>query len=109
MFYFSNKYYYYYFTKGCPLMRIDSKGFAHTEMLYKAVEKQDVPNKEWLLDHLSEYTRTMLFDLEKDPQQLQPLDDPETEERMIRLMVRLMKDNDAPQEQYERLELTDYL
>ena len=97
------------FTKGCPLMRIDSKGFAHTEMLYKAVEKQDVSNKEWLLDHLSEYTRTMLFDLEKDPQQLQPLDDPETEERMIRLMVRLMKDNDAPQEQYERLELTDDL
>ena len=48
---------------------------------------------------------TLLFDLENDPGQERPLDDPETEERMIRLLVSLMKHNDAPLEQYERLGL----
>lgn len=47
----------------------------------------------------------MLFDLEADPNQENPLNDPEAEKRMIRLMVDLMKANDCPAEQYERMGL----
>ena len=47
----------------------------------------------------------MLFDLETDPQQEHPIDDPEIEARMIALLVDLMKANDAPPEQFERLGL----
>ena len=48
---------------------------------------------------------TLLFDLKHDPAQEHPIDDPELEARMIKLMVQLMKDNDAPPEQFERLGL----
>jgi hypothetical protein len=34
-----------------------------------------------------------------------PLDDPEVEARMVELLVALMKANDAPPEQFERLGL----
>lgn len=49
----------------------------------------------------------MLFDVEADPGQLSPLDDPETEERMVKAMIRLMEENDAPKEQYTRLGLKE--
>ena len=49
---------------------------------------------------------TLLFDLETDPQQEHPLHDPEIEARMIVLLVKLMKANDAPPEQFERLGLS---
>jgi hypothetical protein len=49
---------------------------------------------------------SLLFDLETDPKQEHPINDPEVEERMIKLMIQLMKENDAPAEQYERLGLT---
>ena len=48
---------------------------------------------------------TMLFDMEADPRQETPIDDPDAEARMISLLVRLMEENDAPTEQYERLGL----
>lgn len=48
---------------------------------------------------------TMLFDIEVDPGQESPLDDPETEQRMIREMIDLMKANDSPPEQFERMGL----
>jgi hypothetical protein len=47
----------------------------------------------------------MLFDLESDIDQTTPIDDPETEKRMIEIMRRLMKENDAPLEQFERIGL----
>jgi arylsulfatase A-like enzyme len=46
---------------------------------------------------------TLLFDLETDPAQEHPLADDEQELRMLRLLVRLMHDNDAPPGQFERL------
>ena len=48
---------------------------------------------------------TALFDLEADPWQLQPLDDPGQEERLCALMRQAMRDCDAPAEQYSRLGL----
>ena len=47
----------------------------------------------------------MLFDLETDPGQTNPLSDPERESYFRKEIVRLMKENDAPPEQYERMGL----
>lgn len=49
----------------------------------------------------------MLFNVVDDPGQLHPLDEPETEARMVKHMIRLMKENDAPAEQYVRLGLQE--
>ena len=49
--------------------------------------------------------RTLLFDLENDPNQEHPLHDGTVEQMMIAHLVRLMKENDAPPEQFERLGL----
>ena len=46
---------------------------------------------------------TLLFDLESDPGQLNPIADDAVEGRMIEHMVELMRANDAPSEQYQRL------
>jgi hypothetical protein len=74
------------FTKGCRVMKIP--GFPQHV-------PRDVPYE----------CKTMLFDNESDPAQDAPLDDPAIEKRMIGLLVRHMKENEAPAEQYERLGL----
>ena len=52
----------------------------------------------------------MLFDLDSDPGQERNLaGDSDIEDTMIRNLVSLMKENEAPAEQYERLGLEDYL
>ena len=51
----------------------------------------------------------LLFDLHKDPAQENPLPDPDVDPAVKRAMtehlVRLMRENDAPPEQFERLGL----
>lgn len=64
-----------------------------------------IPAKEWDSIDFNEYP-TMLFDLERDPMQLNPIQDTEVEERMINLMTELMKENDCPVEQFKRLGLS---
>lgn len=67
------------FTKGCPVLKIPvQRGFAHPDLL---------------------------FDVERDPQQLRPIEDAAVRARMEALLVRLMRENDAPQEQFARLGL----
>ena len=73
------------FTKGMPVLKTPSPGWPHHHKF-----------------------GTMLFDLETDPGQLHPITDPAAEKRMIELMVKLMKQNDAPAEQYERLGVEEY-
>ena len=70
------------FTKGCRLMRI--------------------PARLWADAHTFGH---MLFDLQADPRQESPIRDPAVEQRMTKLMVDLMRQNDAPPEQFERLGL----
>ncbi len=48
---------------------------------------------------------SMLFDLEADPHQENPIVDSEIEKRMMKLLVELMNKNDCPREQFERLGL----
>lgn len=93
------------FTKGCPLMRIESPGIPAGRMPLPASTLRLVDG-EYLSKKYNETKHTLLFDLQTDPQQLQPLQDEEIEKRMIALLLQLMRENDAPQEQYERLGLT---
>ena len=51
----------------------------------------------------------MVFDLRSDPQQEHPMDDQVVHRRLCKEMVRMMRASDAPEEQYLRLGLTDYL
>ena len=74
------------FTKDTPVMRI------------QAMQPR---NKDLLANVLG----TSLYDLQTDPGQEHPLDDPEIEAMMRAHLVRLMRENDAPAEQFERLGL----
>ena len=68
------------FTKGCRLMKISGSP--------------------WQFNHPYE---TMLFDLDNDHGQNNPIQDPVIEARMITQMRQMMKENDAPPEQFDRL------
>ncbi len=70
------------FTKGCRIMKIATRT--------------------WVNPH---QFGTLLFDLATDPAQDHPIDNPAVEQRLIAHMVRLMRETDAPPEQYERLGL----
>lgn len=74
------------FTKGCPLLRVPGQAWGDTES-----------------------TPTVLFDLKEDPGQLKPITDEAVERQMIDHMIRLMKESDAPDEQFRRLALLPYL
>lgn len=72
------------FTKGAPLMQLSGHPFGNADAFELG---------------------TMLYDLETDPEQQSPLADPELELRMIDLMLALMRANDAPSSQYDRMGL----
>lgn len=71
------------FTKGCPVMRIDATTYTDAHSF-----------------------GTLLFDIENDPKQQQPLQNEHVKQRMTELLIRLMTENHAPTEQFERLGLT---
>lgn len=73
------------FTKGCRLMKIADIGLGM------------VP--------LTHHWQSVLFNVTDDPRQTTPLHNPAVVARMKQEIVRLMRENDAPQEQYERLGL----
>ena len=80
------------FTKNCPVLRIpvlETSPFS--------------PNMgpRCLLEN-----ETRLYDLDNDPAQAKPLQDAEIEARLRSTMARLMAENDAPDEAFERLELS---
>lgn len=70
------------FTKGVPLLKIPGTGATECRI-----------------------ADTMLFDVLNDPEQLKPYRDEETERRLTARMIELMRQAEAPQEQYERLGL----
>ncbi|MDL2234161.1 sulfatase [Ruminococcaceae bacterium OttesenSCG-928-L11] len=71
------------FTKGMPVLRTKARG--------------DIVN--------AINTGTKLYNLKADPHQETELDDAETEAKMANLLIRAMKDSDAPAEVYQRLGL----
>ncbi len=72
------------FTKGCPVMKIPARA-----------QRSKSPH----------VFTNLLFDLQSDPRQEHPIQNAEIEARMIEHMLRLMKENDAPEEQYRRVGL----
>lgn len=50
---------------------------------------------------------TLLFDLQTDPGQQNPINNPNVEAMMVQHLLRLMQANDAPPEQFERLGLAE--
>ena len=70
------------FTKGCRTLKIEGRTRHNTFQF-----------------------GTMLFDLDADPRQEHPIENPEIEQNMIAHLVRLMRENDAPPDQFERLGL----
>ena len=80
------------FTKNCPVLRIpvlETSPFS-PNMGPRCLLEND----------------TRLYDLDSDPAQAKPLQDAEIETRLCSLMARLMAENDAPDEAFERLELS---
>lgn len=74
------------FTKGCQILKIDKS--AHNSPFNNMYR-----------------FGSRLYDLKNDPGQQSKLDDTKTEKRMIDAMIQMMRKNDAPAEQYERLGL----
>lgn len=73
------------FTKGTPVMKITS-----VEDSSGDTSARKMPD-------------TVLYDLESDPDQLHPIENEEVENKMIENMIALMRENDAPHEQYLRM------
>ena len=73
------------FTKGCKVLKIPVKN---------TVKNTGAKSFEY---------GNLLFDVEKDEKQLDPLDEPEIELEMLNMMRILMKESEAPIEQYERM------
>lgn len=76
------------FTKGCRVMKIPCASRLKNATFCNSFQ----------YGHL-------LWDLRNDPEQKTSLNDPETEAELINAMIILMKKNDAPPEQYERMGL----
>jgi arylsulfatase A-like enzyme len=103
------------FTKETPLMKIDTAPRLQAEMnMYLELSKAFLPpdfDQSKLAGLLKAYDpaqmqgETSLYDILKDPKQEHPIEDVVIEERMATLMKRLMKENDAPPEQFERMGL----
>jgi arylsulfatase A-like enzyme len=70
------------FTKGCRTMKVAARSWRDMHQF-----------------------GTLLFDLESDPKQENPIRDPAIEQMMVTHLIRLVKDNDAPPDQFERLGL----
>jgi len=109
-----------------PVSRENQPLSNHTLMLGRMNDRQEVPplkESEWAGPfsftkdlRLMKFPResrikaydygNLLFDLETDPEQEKPLNDPALEKKMIEKLVQLMKEAEAPEEQYVRLGLT---
>ena len=80
------------FTKGVPLMKIPAETSTSPD------------NSSYWYDRHMKYG-DLLFDLKEDPGQNHPIKDKAVEERMKEAMIRLMRESEAPEEQYKRLGL----
>jgi hypothetical protein len=75
------------FSKGCPLLKVEGLGSIASVNPFL-----------W---------GSLLFDLQSDPGQVNPIRDAEVELRIIDLMLELMRHNQAPADQYARLGLPE--
>jgi arylsulfatase A-like enzyme len=78
------------FTQGMPLLRVPAR---------PGVKTREPPHG------LFEDARTVLYDLHRDPGQVTSVDDARVVDRLVRGMLRAMRDHEAPPEAYRRLGL----
>jgi len=97
------------------LMPTTMRGFLPVEQLKRAemhppfsftrgIPTMKIPTGAWHAGKRDVF-QTRLWDVENDPEQTVPVEDPAAEAAMIDHMLRLMRECDAPQEQYTRLGL----
>ncbi len=72
------------FTKGCPVLRMQSKTIRSGKL-----------------------DKDYLFDLQEDPDQLSPIDNPETEQQLLVKLAQHLKQNEAPAALYKRFGIED--
>jgi hypothetical protein len=80
------------FTKEMPVLRIDA-----------LKDARRIPNNDrvgWAVDH-----GTVVYDLERDPKQLEPFRDEAVERRLRRGIEAVLRAHDAPAELYARYQL----
>ena len=82
------------FTKGAPVLRVPATPKSPQYKLHGPASQND--------------TVTVLFDLAVDPRQEHPVTDAREQDRLCGHIVRLMKQNDAPAEYFERLGLAPH-
>lgn len=80
------------FTKGVPVMKVPAESATSPD------------NSSYWFDRHMKFG-DLLYDLEKDPAQMTPFADEKIEQRMKEAMKCLMRESEAPKEQFERLEL----
>jgi len=98
------------FTKRCPVLKVpNGKNSSQTDFSIflsdePAAKNQPIDNND--LIYAANFG-TKLFDLENDPKQRNELNDCEVEARMANLLIRAMNECDSPNEQFERVGLSD--
>ena len=80
------------FTKGVPVMKIP------------ATPESSPHNTCYMYDDHLKYG-DLLFDLQTDPKEETPIQDPDVESRMLVAMSKLLHCNEAPPELYERIDI----
>jgi arylsulfatase A-like enzyme len=95
------------FTKGCPLLRIPKKSnFGNTDFSFLLSDNKNTTRRIDNNDLLNAANfGDKLYDIKNDPRQGEELNDIAMETRMANLLVRAMRENEAPEEQYERIGL----
>lgn len=93
------------FTKGIRLMKLADHNYIGGNVSKK--EKRKVPALQEVHPHegWNPEWKTVLYNLKEDPHEDHPIRDEKVEQELRQKMVRLMIENDAPVEQYERMNL----
>jgi arylsulfatase A-like enzyme len=95
------------FTRGCPVLKIPKKSnFGGADFSFLLNDNKNSPRRIDNNDLLNAANfGDKLFDIKRDPRQEKELGDIAAEARMANLLVRAMRENEAPGEQYERIGL----
>jgi arylsulfatase A-like enzyme len=95
------------FTKGCQVLKIPKKSnFGCADFSFLLRDTKNSPRRIDNNDLLNAANfGDKLFDIRNDLREHEGLDDMAVETRMANLLVRAMRENEAPEEQYERIGL----
>lgn len=93
------------FTKGISLLKLPDHDNMGGNVNRKLRYSDDYFSKVHSHKGWPQHMKTVLYDLQKDPHEMCPIEDETVIGRLRRQMTKLMLENDAPVEQYERMGL----